>query len=580
MDISSLLAVVALALAVYSLLSPAKKLQLSLRTGFIEKTILVIGCFLIHLLVLCSRSPRSTSLYHELTGIAISPDISAYLVLLTTSLIAIWFFSRFRLSRSSIKRFRTLADTLHYSRDYSELVQLVEEHFHALLSLSTGHYFPEKLRRFLPPKNHFFDLERFEKRLARLLPWQRSCIEIIQPWLKRFNISNESFPTWSHAQIEAEGILQMLLSNPNFAHELARTKPYLALQVFSATGFFLPEFMDNYFQSLLNDRSSIFYLEIRNNQNLSIGEHRYRIPKENRLLHFLFNDTEKAHSLGIYKPIGESVLRHLDHLRQNIQADPYNDPPRDYQEDGRWGCPLFVGIQFFDIMLAEAIYQNIEWHMWLYYYPHFARRICRNVDFSNPDIDVDAEMPTKYLYLLHEMNWNLSRWVECLEDIPLSQSNSKLATSRPSHENGNPFKSSILALDQILHHIVRTKGMPQHFVHSQFDIVFYLYFDLLKIKGRANYAETIMNTMISGAGYVDRSSPDFLGTAIQAYCSHDHAKHMSQDYETPIVRLVTAFGEEFGYDELVAYVEVSRVGDKVRVSAPHGYNFEIPLKSQ
>jgi hypothetical protein len=121
------------------------------------------------------------------------------------------------------------------------------------------------------------------------------------------------------------------------------------------------------------------------------------------------HDAARAQELAIYKPFGDYGLRKLAGLRSEPAADRYNSPLGFYAERDKWACPLYAVIRFFDIMVLEALHQDIQWHMWLYYYPHFVKDILFNLA-PHDSVELEREWPTPYHYLLYEIISNLCTW--------------------------------------------------------------------------------------------------------------------------------------------------------------------------
>jgi hypothetical protein len=46
-------------------------------------------------------------------------------------------------------------------------------------------------------------------------------------------------------------------------------------------------------------------------------------------------------------------------------------------------------------MVTAAEYQGIQWHMWLYYFPHFIEGLVKIYDTSDENIDLSDEWPTR-----------------------------------------------------------------------------------------------------------------------------------------------------------------------------------------
>jgi len=97
----------------------------------------------------------------------------------------------------------------------------------------------------------------------------------------------------------------------------------------------------------------------------------------------------------LYKPIRDFVERHLDELQQHPEQDFYNRKPGNVYDEERDRWSVYMGIRFFDIMITQALYQGIEWHMWLYYFPPFVERMVRNYQSTGQRM-VRPPMPSSH----------------------------------------------------------------------------------------------------------------------------------------------------------------------------------------
>ncbi len=215
---------------------------------------------------------------------------------------------------------------------------------------------------------------------------------------------------------------------------LVRTRPYLGLSVIQrwSESYDRREFIQLYMAELMRETSSVLYQELADSGSLFSGE--YLIPDTRRVLYLLFSDAQFARKNA-----------YLDLLGRDSASDPYNRPPEEIPD---WApdSPLYAGVRFFDIMVRAALYQGIQWHMWLYYFPPMTRKIVRNYRLVDPFANPNDEFPVRYSFLLYQMFSILEDWVLELRQLPLDQANVVLSSTRAAHDNGNIPKSSILAL--------------------------------------------------------------------------------------------------------------------------------------
>ena len=136
-----------------------------------------------------------------------------------------------------------------------------------------------------------------------------------------------------------------------------------------------------------------------------------------------FGNARNAERLSVWGPIGEFLLvgAASPDLYENRQL--LNRATRDFHETGRWEDPFAVGIRFFDLMVTAALVQNVQWHMWLYFFSHFTEVIVDNLDPNAPDMDPDREWPTVGYYLLYEMFSAMTDWIRLVDHRPADQQN-------------------------------------------------------------------------------------------------------------------------------------------------------------
>lgn len=174
------------------------------------------------------------------------------------------------------------------------------------------------------------------------------------------------------------------------------------------------EITDSFFKKLISNKNCLLYRELRDNQHFTYSTG-YRIEPENFMLSFYFYNVNEAIKHMIWKPIGDYVCDYIK--KQKGSENYYNEYSESFSyTDEQWECPIFVGIQFFDVMVKGAIYQKLNDHMSLNYYVCFLDEILTNLDRSK-NSEVWQEFPLKFDYLIYKMLSNCSDWVSAANYI-------------------------------------------------------------------------------------------------------------------------------------------------------------------
>ena len=443
----------------------------------------------------------------------ITPTNATYLIILI-AVIVLWCRLRFaRLTRSTMPLFRDLVEELYWNGNYGELFALLQTHLKSLFRIYSDDFFLPNLRRKLNPlRTQMIDYQLIQelRKAAGTVQDSRTkrSYKLGENWLSH---SSAAFLAWrvvsllpvdDKAQDSAQEILRGVFLAPRFLSSLAQTRPYLGLEIIKQfrDSFERGDFVNLFVKELLRDPHSIFFRELQNNQN--VRRERYLIQESNQFLYFFLNDAKIAEKFGIYKPIGDFVISYLDELAHHPSEDTYNRAnDNDFESVGLWHSPLFGGVRFFDIMVKEALFQGIEWHMWLYYMPPIVERIVRNYRLSDPLANEAFETPTRYSYILYLIFSYLRDWILAVKDLPHDQPNVVLESTRPDHENGNIPKSSILAISECLYSVLQSQSIGASTKRSLALLVFNIYFDLRASGHYDPYAEVLINALINVKSY-------------------------------------------------------------------------------
>lgn len=524
MNLDSLITVAGLFVAVYAIIPRVRRLEISLRFGKLGWAILCASLLSI-LYMQFYQTFRTLGLTPglNLSRWSITTSNASFIILLLMTLGLYAYIRVKRISRSNVVKFREYVFELSREKKYSELFSLIEGNLIQVARIYSGRYRLSRLQAYFESRSRdYSDLQSLIDELSdshqQTKPHFGDRInKIRRKVLKTFS---NMLPTYDREKEVAKEIMHEVLINRNTVKAIAEIRPYFALQILSTEFYENNEFIDTYLRYLAEDTKSVLYHEIRNNQNLA-HRYSYALPNKNRLLNHLFADCKVAEKYGVYKPTGEFVVAHLDHLYSRSLPDPYNEPMGDFHEEGRWDSELLVGIRFFDIMITSALYQNIQWHMWLYYFPHFVERIIRNLDPNDKLVDPSDEWPTKYHYALYEITSCLCKWIAAVDHIPLDQENVVLETTSANHENGNIPKSSMLALGQIVKQILVSNAVSDRFKKYIADMVFRRYFELRKVAATRSYAEALMNSIQCGGFSMGKTSPEYAQYLLNAFEKFD-----------------------------------------------------------
>ncbi|WP_254636976.1 hypothetical protein [Achromobacter sp. GbtcB20] len=401
-DTTNLLTILGVIAAVWALISPTSRLRLRFCMTWRDWFVGGVVFLLIHYLVFAPALDK-VGMYYSLGPWKWGLDSSSAVYLLLLSF-ACYFFWRTRfptLARSRVRVFRELIDHLHLTKRYDELVLLVEPQLPKLMSVSKQQ--PLLLRL----------IERLDRReidkaaLSRGKPpkglpaWRKALIALLQR-LKLLSTTRDDPATQAHE------ILLNLVTSPELTIQLAVAHPHFCLKLLKADEAMRSDFIDHYIDALLDASGSRLYVELKNNQDQSVGN-RLRLPEANRLLRFFFADAEAAVKNGLYRAIGEAVCRRLDEDSKLVET--LNRPLGSYYEISRFRCPINSGITLFEIMVHEGIHQGLHDHMWLHYFSHFAERILDNMSVPSVE-DNYQEWPTPFHYLLYRLVKVATDWAE------------------------------------------------------------------------------------------------------------------------------------------------------------------------
>lgn len=462
-DTTSLLTILGLVAAVWAVIPQKSHLNFRLRVTPVDWVVIFGIALLIHYLVF-ENVFRALGLYYSFGPWQWGLDKNSVVYLLLLGLVGYIFFrsKTTKLSRQNISVFERLFTTLLMTKQYGELAPLLEQHIKTVLAIADQRTIRDRLSKKIRPMPRwaFYIQAQPGTKGDRKDRWFKRTFR------KPLTVIADKLEVNGKPEKAAKEIVRKLLASQSLTAYLAVSYPYLCLEILDELSAYEDEFVDNFMQALIEDDTSIFYSELKNNHNLN-GHHRLKLPEENKLINFFFKDVEVAAKHGVYRSVGEVVCRRIE-FDQKLTA-AYNGPLGYYDEVGKYKCPIFCGIHFFQIMIHEGLHQGIQDHLWLYYFTHFTDKILEQLRPFKKE-DAGHEFPSPYHYLLYKI---VSITMEWVDEAQYVTDKSALMLEGESLRDNNgyiPF-NAVLALGQIITDIISSKKLGDGFKTYMLEVV-------------------------------------------------------------------------------------------------------------
>jgi hypothetical protein len=528
------IAVISILVAVYKAMPRERQLDVALKIRILDWGVAAFGFLVIlylefyDFLEFHHLAFKKTSWPHGVEPRSVTP-----LILMVAVLWLVIRMNSSHLSASKIFKFQELGGKLLWDGNYAELLALLERNAARLFKIANSESRLTKLRQkySLPAINFEEVLRSFDKSEDDpIVPARKYKEKWFRARLRRLTVLILGlFPTREEEYRTAYEFIRTILLSPDLVEAMAKTRPYLGLQLLRIwKGHEVFDFLGLYTRALLKNPRSIFYAELQDNQNIST---RYQLRESGQFLQFFLADAKVAYDFRVYKDIGDYALSYLDEVARDRERDPYNKDVGDFREYEQWQSPLFATVRFFDIMVREALFQDVPSHMWLYYLPLLMKKIVRNYKVVDPLADPDSEWPIRYSYIIYEMISSLRDWVEAINELPPEHHNSVLESQYPSHENNNIVKSAIIALGECSWFILNGNELGEKFQDYLMDIIFELYFELRKSARSEPYANVLALAVNYGGALSRRNDHTYHDELLRSFTSNRREYVIKNDLE-------------------------------------------------
>ncbi|WP_321850544.1 hypothetical protein [Burkholderia diffusa] len=338
-----------------------------------------------------------------------------YLLFLLLAAFMYWRSRKTRLTRWNLGLFDDLTTSLLHTGKLEELSELLLRHLESALDLAASKSVRSRLANCIrPPRPGFRVVVRDDGSIT--LGKDAPTSRLFRKWFGFREWLADLVGSSQRVQRRAAIVARRLLSSRRLVAYLATARPYFCIEVMERALLVEDDFQDEFFGALLANEASVFYSELKNNDNFGEGGHRLALPDENRLLRFYCVDVDVAARLGVYRSVGEAVLARID--ADEVLEKKLNGRLLTFQDVGKHHDPVYAGIRFFRIMVLEGLHQRVADHLWLHYMPYFASRLVDRAREVRPD-DENHEFPTPLAYLLYEVVDATAVWVKDAETLTM-----------------------------------------------------------------------------------------------------------------------------------------------------------------
>lgn len=513
-DTSALLTMLGLIAAVWAVVPSTARLSFRLSLSWFDWLVIWAVLLIIHGLFF---EPVLTTLGFPTFGPwlwGFDKSATQYLLFMLLAAFIYWRSRRTRLTRWNLGLFDDLTTSLLHAGKLEELADLLHRHLASALNLAASKSVRSRLANAIRlPRPGFQVVFRDDGSIS--LGEEAPTNWLFRKWF--------SFREWladlvgpsQRVQRRAAIVVKRLLSSHHLVGHLAIARPYLCMEVMERATHFVEGFQDEFFDALLANEASVFYSELKNNDNFGQGGHRLALPDENRLLRFYCVDVDVAARLGVYRSVGEAVLTRID-ADEGLEKK-LNGRLLTFQAVGKHHDPVYAGIWFFRIMVLEGLHQRVADHLWLHYMPHFASSLVDRAREVRQE-DENHEFPTPLGYLLYEVVDATSVWVRDAE--ALTKPGDVLVSDQLEGNHIHISFEAAEAIGRVIQAILMSPRVPRRLKDELLGVVLSTLRDLEQLAHLAPLARVMRAHLIEPYGF--REQRNYLYILKQCFDEQDH----------------------------------------------------------
>jgi len=383
MTISDLLTLIGILLAVFAFISEKNREYVFLKFSSFQLGLLVFSFFFIHFLLSYDwlRDKFSCLSLFESEGFP-SPSAWAYIFSLTTLFWAVAKIFRGNFPLANRERVMKYYEKLLLQNDIAFLAELIED------------YHLENMVAFIRAKKTI-------KAPNATGQWRIDD----KAYLKEYDKVINTAPL-----IYGNNVYYRIIQNDTFIDSVANINPYLFATIIgelNSKDLKDDQFVNRFLKILIINKNGNFFREIRNNQNLGDFD-AYRIEEERPILYSLFKDINVVSINQAWRGIGDQTILEM-YEESKKEYSSLRESDKEQENDTIWTYRMTIAIWYFDIMVRQAISQNINDHMSMYYYKHFVEAILSNMD-DLPSPVSEQNRQTRNFDLIEEIFTKMMDW--------------------------------------------------------------------------------------------------------------------------------------------------------------------------
>lgn len=234
------------------------------------------------------------------------------------------------------------------------------------------------------------------------------------------------------SKIYGELIYNQIINDESFIDNVVNRNPYLFAEIISELDCDRvknDDLVNRFLKILTKERNGQFFREIRLSQRLGYISND-ESPNNRQILFSLFKNIKVASINQAWRGIAEQAILEIEEeSKKEFSLLRENNSGTMKDEDIVWSFRLEVAVAYFDIMICESIIQGGSDHMWMFYYRRFLEGVLKNMskivpqkgetNFQSMNFDFINNIVSNMLYWinlsLEKKNDNLIKSIiECI----------------------------------------------------------------------------------------------------------------------------------------------------------------------
>lgn len=396
MSVSDIVTLVSLVIAIVAILNEKNRVHLLLKFSWLDYFVLFTAFFFINYFTFYEsfyeRGLYVRSLYINSKLAFSHPQNWAYIISISVLLFILW---KILWAHYPVRRGEKV---MQY---YKRLIEINESQL--LLDLIERYHKKDIIKLIRTTKDYDPNRIWWRERFQHISLKKKLLQKLSNFWFKTFRHS------WYKRQSLAISTLHGVINDPAFITFCSVQRPYLFADIIAEfkenkRQIFPRDFVNSFITELINSNNFWLRKELQESQDHDNGQPEW-FRDQNKVLSSLFNDLTVAKTNEVWKGFGEAAINEII----NERAKRYESKMYEECRGGLhlWDFRTMYSIQFFKILIIEALLKDFEDHLFLFYYHYITRSILKTLEKFPPEEDVKSI----HFALIKEMTDNIFTWL-------------------------------------------------------------------------------------------------------------------------------------------------------------------------